>query len=74
MVFKGSLGKGEEIVDVRSNEVQSIKEFRHFLLEDVRAIAQTHGKTLHLKLPKGKDQSAQWLRVWRQLDVTAAHI
>ena len=55
MIFEGPFGEGKEIVDVGSDEIQSIKEFRHFLLKDVRAIAQTHGQTLHLKLPKGKD-------------------
>ena len=54
MIFEGSLGKGKEIVDAGSNEIQSIKEFRHFLLKDVRAIAQTHGQSLHLKFPKGE--------------------
>ena len=58
MVFEGSLGKGKEIVDVGSNEIQSVKEFQHFLLKDVGAIAQTHRQSLHLKFPKQKDQSA----------------
>ena len=74
MIFEGPLGKGKEIVDVGSNEIQAFKELRHFLLKDVRAVAQTHRQTLHLKLSKGKDQSAQSFQVWQQLDVTVAHV
>ena len=59
MIFEGSFGKGKEIVDASSNKIQTFKEFRHFLPKDVRAIAQSHRQSLHLKLPKGKDWSAQ---------------
>ena len=55
MVLKGALSKAKEIIDVSSKEIQSIEKLQYLLLEDIRAIAQAHRQTLHLKLPKRED-------------------
>ena len=60
MLVEGSLGKAQEVVNVRSHMTESFEEFIHLFLEDVRIVAWAHRDALTFAFPKWQCNGAEF--------------